>query len=86
MSPTVAELLALIKEKFYIDPATIDPDKSIFEYGIDSLSLAELLFSAEEKFGVRFPDLREEVETLSGLADVIDRLKAGETIKLKDAA
>jgi acyl carrier protein len=85
MSPTVDALLALIHEKFDIDPATIDPAKPIFEYGIDSLSLAELLFSVEEKFDIMLPDLRDEVETLAGRADVVDRLKAGQPAALKSA-
>jgi len=76
MSPTVTALLDLIKQKFDIDPSTIDPDKPIFEFGIDSLSLAELLFSVEETFGITLPDVRDEVETLAGLAAVIDRVKA----------
>jgi hypothetical protein len=29
------------------------------------------------------PDLRDEVETLAGLADVVDRLKSGQPATLK---
>jgi len=83
MSATVDALLALIKEKFDIDPQSIDPHKPIFDYGIDSLSLAELLFDVEDKFKIRLPDLRDEVETLAGLAEVIDRIKAGEPATAK---
>ena len=75
MSSTLNELLELIHDKFDIDPATIDPDKPLEEYGLDSLSKAELLFSIEDRFGFEYPEQYTAVNTLHALIEVIDRLR-----------
>lgn len=72
---TLDELKGLLREKFDIDPATLDADTPLAEYGLDSLSLAELLFAVEDHFHLEFPDTRSDVNTLSGLAELIDRLR-----------
>jgi acyl carrier protein len=76
MSSTTSELLELIHEKFEIDPATIDPNKPLEEYGLDSLSKAELLFAIEDRFGFEYPEQYTAVATLNALADVVTRLRA----------
>lgn len=72
---TLDELKKLLHEKFDIDPATLDANTPLAEYGIDSLSLAELLFTVEDHFHIDFPDTRSDVNTLSGLAELIDQLR-----------
>jgi acyl carrier protein len=76
MSSTLKELLELIQKTFEIDPATIDPDKPLEEYGLDSLSKAELLFAIEDRFGFEYPEQYTSVATLNALADVVTRLRA----------
>lgn len=78
---TLQQLKQLIHEKFDIDIATLQADQPLAEYGLDSLSLAELLFTVEEKFDIDFPDSRQDINTLTELAAVID-----ETISNKKAA
>jgi acyl carrier protein len=73
---SLKDLQNLIQEKYKIDPATIDPNASMLEQGIDSLALAEFLFEIEDHFGIDFPDSRAEVNSLAGLAGVIDELLA----------
>jgi acyl carrier protein len=72
---TTEELKQMIHEKFDIDAATLKADEPLAEYGLDSLSLAELLFTVEEHFDVDFPDDRQEVNTLTALAALIDELR-----------
>ena len=72
---TLDELKRLLHEKFDIEPATLDTNTPLAEYGLDSLSLAELLFTVEDHFHLDFPDTRSDVNTLSGLATLIDRLR-----------
>jgi len=72
---TVKELKQLIHDKFDIDVATLKADTPLAEYGLDSLSLAELLFTVEEHFNVDFPDDRQEVNTLTALGALIDELR-----------
>ncbi|HTT12902.1 MAG TPA: acyl carrier protein [Burkholderiaceae bacterium] len=76
MNSTLDELRSLIRTTFDIDPADLDSGKSILEYGIDSLALTELLFAAEDRFGVDLSDRDDSVTTLAGLAAFIDRKRA----------
>jgi acyl carrier protein len=73
---SLKELQDLIQKKYNLDPATIDPDASMLDQGIDSLALAEFLFEIEDHFGIDFPDTRADVNSLAGLARVIDELLA----------
>ena len=50
---SLKQLQHLIQEKYKIDPATLDPDASMLDQGIDSLALAEFLFDIEDHFGIR---------------------------------
>jgi acyl carrier protein len=75
MSSTLSDLLALIQEKFDIDPAQVDPDRPLDEYGLDSLSKAELLFAIEDRFGFEYPEQYTAVNTLRALAEVVTKLR-----------
>ncbi len=77
MSDTLEQLRELIKEKFDIDPNTIDPNASVLDSGLDSLALTELMFTVEEKFGIELLENARDVKTLAGLASLIDQLRAG---------
>ena len=72
---TLDQLKQLLHEHYDVDPSTLDPETPLLEYGLDSLSLAELMFMVEEHFHVDFPSTQQDVETLKGLADVIDNLR-----------
>jgi acyl carrier protein len=72
---TVEELKQLIHDKFEIDVATLKADAPLADYGLDSLSLAELLFTVEDHFNIDFPGNRQDVNTLGGLAALIDELR-----------
>lgn len=72
---TLEELKQLIQEKFGIEAAILKPDAPLADYGLDSLSLAELLFTLEDHFKLDFPDARHDINTLAGLAGLIDELK-----------
>ena len=75
MSSTLTDLLELIHKTFDIDPATIDPDKPLEDYGLDSLSKAELMFAIEDRFGIEYPEQYTTVATLNALAEVVARLR-----------
>ncbi len=72
------ELQRLIHDKFGIDPATLDPNASMREKGIDSLALVEYLFAIEDHFSISMSDEHSNIDTLSELAVVVDKLKAAQ--------
>jgi acyl carrier protein len=77
---SLPELRKLIHAKYGIDLATLDPDKPMREQGLDSLALAEFLFDVEDHFQIVFDQEQPpEIDTLAGLADLIDRLQAAKT-------
>jgi len=76
VSDTLTQILALIKESYDIDPATIDPKKPLSEFGIDSLALAELLFAIEDHFHIEYPEERTNVQTLEEVVRVVDDVRS----------
>ena len=73
---TLDQLTQLIHDKFDIDKSTLQPDLPLSDYGLDSLALAELLFTIEEEFDIQFPDRPENINTLAELATSIDQLRS----------
>jgi acyl carrier protein len=72
---TIDQLTQLIHDKFEIEKSVLQPDLPLSEYGLDSLALAELLFTIEEDFDIKFPDRPENIDTLAQLAAAIDALR-----------
>jgi acyl carrier protein len=70
---TYNEVVQLIHENFGVEPAILNPDTTLTEFGLDSLTLVELIFSIEERFGIEIPD-HAEIKNLKGLATLIDGL------------
>lgn len=83
---SLKELQDLIQEKYGIDPATLDPHESMREKGFDSLAIVEFLFEVEDRLKVSLPDPDPSIETLAGLAAVVDRVRAGLPAKPDAAA
>jgi len=75
---TLEQLTQLLHDKFDIAPSALQPDLPLAEYGLDSLALAELLFTVEEEFDIKFPDRPDNVDTLAELATAIDRLRVAQ--------
>jgi acyl carrier protein len=73
---SLEQIQQLLEEKFGIDPQTIDVHASVREQSIDSLTLLELIFAIEEHFDITFPEERSDVDTLAGLAEVIDGIRS----------
>lgn len=56
-TPTFERLAALVAQQHGLDPATLTPDTGLADAGLDSLAVAELLFSIEDHFGVDLGDV-----------------------------
>ena len=66
-----AKIIAFIASKVEnADAATITTASKFDELGLDSLDTVQLLFDAEETFGVSFDG--EEVKSLRSVGDIID--------------
>lgn len=76
---SLKELQDLIHEKYNIDPATLDVHLSMREQGLDSLAVAEFLFEVEDRLGLSLPDMPDQVDSLAGLAELVDRVRAQQT-------
>jgi len=65
------KIIAFIASKVEnVDPATIDKSSDFETLGLDSMDRVQLLFDAEETFGVTFED--EEVKNFSCVGDIVD--------------
>ena len=67
---TIRQMLA---DRMNIDANTITPDTTLESLNIDSLGLFDLVFDAEDKFGVKIPD--EEVKNLKTVGDAVSFIK-----------
>lgn len=73
---SLKELQDLIHEKYGLEGAALDPDTSMKETGLDSLALAEFLFSVEDHFAITLPDEDPDIDTLRKLADLVDKVRS----------
>jgi acyl carrier protein len=49
------------------------------EQGLDLLAVAEFLFEVEDRLGLTLPDETTQLDTLAGLAELIDRMRTTQT-------
>ena len=56
MSSTFEQLQALLVQRFDADAARITPDVAVTDMGLDSLTLMEFIFAAEDHFALRLPE------------------------------
>ena len=78
-SPSFNILSDLLINQFGVDPQSIGPDVMVTELGLDSLTLMEFIFAAEDAFSLRIPEDRlnphEAGLTLSAICQVIDGMR-----------
>lgn len=70
---TQEQLADLLVSKYGVDRATLVPDASMTDIGLDSLSLAELMFDIEDAFGIT---LKQEGTALRTFADAVALIDA----------
>jgi acyl carrier protein len=66
-------LREVLPERVGIDPALLQPEAELSAIGIDSFSLIELVFLAEEEFKVDIPLEGLTVKTVNDVLDVIQQ-------------
>ena len=77
--PTTYERLRDILVKDYsVDPDAIGPETQLENLGVDSLGLADLLFTIEDEFKVTVSRDPVQLVTVGEVGDYIDGLIAGQ--------
>ena len=69
----LTRLRSVVPDKVGIEPALIQPDARLADIGIDSFSLIELVFVAEEEFKVIIPLEGLVVTTVNDVLDIIQQ-------------
>jgi len=77
---SLQDLQNIIRDKYNIDPATLDAHAPMREQGLDSLAVAEFLFEVEDRLGLTLPDSHMEIDTLAGLAEDGKVLAGGQSL------
>ena len=69
------EIKKLISDQLRIDPARIEESTNLVDdLGVDSLDVAEMLMTIEDKYGVAVPD--EDAIKLKTVKDITDYITA----------
>lgn len=75
-------LSTLLEQKFGCDPSLLSPDALLENLGLDSLSLMDFVFAAEDAFNLRIPeellDPRQGGISVQHICTVIEGLLAAD--------
>ena len=69
-------LVEKLTTDFGVDPESIEPDATLTDLGLDSLSLVEFIFDIEDELGIVLDPEEAEFTTLGEAAELADRLMA----------
>ena len=76
MESTLDIVKGMIAKKLEIEPTTIQPESTLTDIGLDSLDTFDIIFDAEDKFGIKVPNDQVSVNTIQDVVDMFDRLMA----------
>ena len=77
-TPTFDRLCAMLLKDYKLAPDQLTPDAPLEAIGIDSLGIADLLFTLEDEFKISLPPEPVQLLTLGDVAQFIDRLAAAQ--------
>ncbi len=78
MSDTSELIIQVVQEKHALS-VPVTAESSLTDLGLDSLDIINILFTLEEKTGVKIPDeaiAEEELDTITEFAAYIDQHRA----------
>lgn len=73
---TLESLQELLMKDYALTREQLVPEADLGSLGIDSLGLVELIFAAEDRFGIQIPNEDVALRTLGDVAAYVDRLLA----------
>ncbi len=71
-----AQIVDLLVQKYGVDGTKISPDATLADLGLDSLSVAELVFDIEDLFAIEVKADDAEFKTLGEAIALVDRYLA----------
>jgi acyl carrier protein len=71
VSNTLAKMIA---DKMDIDQASIKPESDLQGLGLDSLDTFDIIFNAEDHFGIKVPNDQVKITTLHDVAVLVHQL------------
>ncbi|KAF7598462.1 MAG: phosphopantetheine-binding protein [Candidatus Dactylopiibacterium carminicum] len=69
------QLREFVKRRVTNPPEDITLESRLEDIGVDSLTLLDLMFDFEDKYGVRMPDDLPRPETVGQLIEIFEQLK-----------
>ena len=75
---TFETLQEIIAKKFDKPLNEITPDATFESLEIDSLDTFDIIFDAEEKFGIKVPNDEVDIKTVSDVVALLDRLRSAQ--------
>jgi acyl carrier protein len=76
MTETLNRLVAILVKDYNLERGALNEDALLEELGIDSLGLAELLFTIEDEFKIDLPQVPVALRTIADVVRYIDELVA----------
>lgn len=73
---TFTTLRDIIVDKFEKDVSNVTLDSTLEALELDSLDTFDIIFEAEEKFGIKVPNDQVDIKTVGDVVALIDRLRA----------
>lgn len=74
MENTLDIVKEFIGKKLEIDPSTILPESTLAEVGMDSLDTFDVIFEAEDRFGIKVPNEQVDVNTIQDMVNLLNKL------------
>ena len=74
MDNTLHVLTRICAEKLEVDPATIQPESTLEQLGLDSLDTFDIIFNAEDAFKIKVPNDQVALTTLQDVVNLVNRL------------
>ncbi len=80
MQDTLSRISTLLVAKYKVDASRIRLDATMADIGLDSLSLAELLFDLEDEFKIEIKMDHLDLKKLADAVQLVDNLVAAKAV------
>ena len=71
---TTELIRTFLTDRLGVQPEQVMPEAVLADLGVDSLMLAELMFEAEDRFGIEIPSDLSPPRTVADMQSAIDAL------------